>query len=75
LGGLTGLALSYPIVQQGLGRFLEENMGSWFPYFRIPVPVAVAAVVLAIGLALFAALIPAWRASKLDAVDALRRLG
>jgi putative ABC transport system permease protein len=75
LGGLAGLVLSYPIVQQGLGRFLEENMGSWFPYFRIPLPVALTAVALACLLALVAAAIPAWRASKLDAVDALRRLG
>ncbi len=75
LGGLGGLALSYPIVQQGMGRFLEENMGSWFPYFRIPAAVALAAVGVAVALALIAALIPAWRASKLDAVDALRRLG
>lgn len=75
LGGLAGLALSYPIVQQGMGRFLEENMGSWFPYFRIPATVAVGAVVIAVLLGLFAALIPAWRASKLDAVEALRRLG
>ncbi len=75
LGGLGGLAISYPIVQQGLGRFLEENMGSFFPYFRIPAQVGVAAIALAVALAFFAAVIPAWRASKLDAVDALRRLG
>jgi len=75
LGGLAGLALSYGIVQQGMGRVLEENMGSWFPYFRIPATVAVGAVMIAVLLGLFAALIPAWRASKLDAVEALRRLG
>jgi putative ABC transport system permease protein len=75
LGGLAGIALSYPIVQQAMGRWLEENMGSWFPYFRIPVTVAASAVVIAIVLGLVAALIPAWRASKLDAVEALRRLG
>lgn len=75
LGGLTGLAISYPIVQQGMGRFLEENMGAWFPYFRIPATVAAGAVLIAVLLGLVAALIPAWRASKLDAVEALRRLG
>ncbi len=75
LGGVVGLGLSYPIVQQSMGRWLEENMGSWFPYFRIPATVAAGAVVIAVLLGLFAALIPAWRASKLDAVEALRRLG
>jgi len=75
LGGLVGLGLSYPVVQQGMGRWLEENMGSWFPYFRIPALVSVGALVIAVMLGLVAALIPAWRASKLDAVEALRRLG
>lgn len=75
LGGVAGLALSYPIVQQGMGRWLEENMGSWFPYFRIPATVAALAVVIAVLLGLVAAIVPAWRASKLDPVDALRRLG
>lgn len=75
LGGLSGLVLSYPIVQQAMGRWLEENMGSWFPYFRIPATVAAGAVAIAVVLGLVAALIPAWRASKLDAVEALRRLG
>lgn len=75
LGGLAGLALSYPIVQQGMGRWLEENMGSWFPYFRIPALVSLGAIGIAVMLGLVAALIPAWRASKLDAVEALRRLG
>jgi putative ABC transport system permease protein len=75
LGGIVGLAISYPVVQQGMGRWLEENMGSWFPYFRIPALVGGGALLIAALLGLFAALIPAWRASKLDAVDALRRLG
>jgi putative ABC transport system permease protein len=75
IGGLVGLGISYPVVQQGLGRWLEENMGSIFPYFRIPLPVMGAALGLAALLALLAAVIPAWRASKLRAVEALRRLG
>ncbi|GMV14650.1 MAG: ABC transporter permease [Polyangiaceae bacterium] len=75
LGGVVGLGLSYPIVQQGMGRWLEENMGSWFPYFRIPALVSLGAIGIAVMLGLVAALIPAWRASKLDAVEALRRLG
>jgi putative ABC transport system permease protein len=75
LGGLLGLLVAYPFVQAGVGRFLEENMGAWFPYFRIPTSVAIAALVLAAAAAAIAAVLPAWRAAKLDVVDALRRLG
>ena len=50
-------------------------MGSWFPYTRLPGPVAAGAAAIAVLLGLFAELLPAWRASKLDAVEALRRLG
>ena len=34
VGGL-GILLAHPIVELGMGRFLEENMGAWFPYFRV----------------------------------------
>ena len=34
--GAVGVALSFPIVQQeSMGRWLEENQGGNFPYFRI----------------------------------------
>jgi putative ABC transport system permease protein len=75
LGSLLGLLISYPIVQQGLGRWLEERMGSFFPYFRIPPEVAALAVLFSVVLAAIAAALPAYRASKLDVVEALRRLG
>jgi putative ABC transport system permease protein len=75
IGGLVGLGLAYPLVQQGLGRFIEENLGAYFPYFRIATETAIAAPVLAICLALIAAVIPAYRASRLKVVDALRRVG
>jgi putative ABC transport system permease protein len=75
IGGAVGLGLAYPLVEQGVGKFLEANMGAWFPYFRIPGSVAILAVGLATAAAALAALIPAWRASRLDAVEALRRVG
>ena len=70
MGGGLGLLISYPIVQRGFGRFLEENMGAFFPYFRISASTTVAALILAILLAASAALLPAYRASKLDVVSA-----
>lgn len=74
-GGVLGLAIAYPFVEKGLGRWLEENMGAWFPYFRIAPSTIVAAITLAVVLAFVAAVIPAYRASKLSVVDALRRVG
>jgi putative ABC transport system permease protein len=75
VGGLIGLGLAYPLVEKGMGRFIEENLGSYFPYFRIAEDTAIAAPLIAIGLAAVAAAIPAYRASKLKVVDALRRVG
>lgn len=74
IGGAAGVLLSYPVVEQGLGRWLEENMGSFFPYFRIPPSAAAFALVLAMALGALAAAIPAYRASQLRVTEALRRI-
>jgi putative ABC transport system permease protein len=75
LGGGIGLLIAYPFVEKGLGRFLEENMGQIFPFVRIDPAVAGIALGLAIVLGLFAAIIPAYQASKLDVVTSLRKVG
>jgi putative ABC transport system permease protein len=74
IAGLVGLALSYPIVQLGLGKWLEENMGAFFPFFRLNPATAAVAVFLSILLGAVAATIPAIRASRLSVVDSLRRI-
>lgn len=74
LSGILGLALAYPIVELAMGRFLEENMGAFFPYFRIDRITMVTAILLAMGLSLIASVIPAYRASRLPVTDALRRI-
>jgi putative ABC transport system permease protein len=74
VGGLVGLGVSYPIIEQGMGRWLEENMGSFFPYFRIATSDSVIAMCLAFGLGIVAAILPAFGASKLRVTDALRRI-
>jgi putative ABC transport system permease protein len=71
---VAGVALSYPVVQQGLGRWIEENQGATFPYFRIEPATAATAFALAVALAMLAAALPAWRASRLTVTEALRRL-
>jgi putative ABC transport system permease protein len=74
LGGALGLGLAYPLVQEGLGRFLEENVGAFFPYFRIEPRTAGVAFGLACALALLAAVLPALGASRLKVTEALRRV-
>jgi putative ABC transport system permease protein len=46
-----------------------------FPYFRVLARDAVIAIALSIGLAVIAAMIPAYQASKLHVTDALRKFG
>jgi putative ABC transport system permease protein len=75
LGGAVGVALSYPLVTKGMGRFIEENMGNFFPFFRVGLTAALAALALAVGLGLVAALPPAYRTWKLNVITALRRVG
>ncbi len=74
LGGGLGLVIAYPFVEQGLGRWLEENMGGFFPFFDIAPETSAMALGLACVLGLFAAILPARRAARLNAIDAIRRI-
>ena len=75
LAGGLGCALSYPIIQLGVGRWLEENLGAFFPYFQVNIETALVAAVLSVLLGAVSAIIPAMQASKLTIIDALRRVG
>ncbi|MCW5829896.1 MAG: ABC transporter permease [Deltaproteobacteria bacterium] len=75
LSGLIGLVLAYPIVELGMGRWLEENMGAYFPYFRIDPVTAVTAVLLCGLLGVLASIPPAWGAARMKVTDALRQVG
>ena len=74
IGGLVGVALGWPFVELGMGRWLEENMGAFFPYFRVPPLVIVAAFFLAVVLGVAASILPARQAMKLRVTEALRRV-
>ncbi len=74
-GGVLGIMIAYPFVQEGVGRYLEENMGAFFPFFRIDPVTVVWAMVLAALLGVVAAALPAYNASRLNVIDALRRVG
>ena len=75
ISGLVGVGLAYPFVNNMMGRAIEENMGAWFPYFRVEPGTAVLAFVIAIGLSAVASLIPSIRAGNVAVTDALRRVG
>ncbi|HEX4477355.1 MAG TPA: FtsX-like permease family protein [Polyangiaceae bacterium] len=75
IGGVVGVLVAVPFINQGVGRYLEENMSGFFPYFRVAPHDAILAGLLALGLAALVAAIPAYQASKLNTIDALRRVG
>ncbi len=74
LGGALGLGLGYLLVDRGVGRFVEENMGSFFPYFRVSAGTAATAFALALSTSALAGALPALGASRLKVVDSLRRI-
>ena len=75
LSGAVGVGLAVPFVNNVIGRALEENMGAWFPYFRVEPKTAVLAIVIAAGLSAVASLMPSIQAGRVSVIDALRRVG
>ena len=74
-GGILGIMVSYPFVQELVGRFLEEQMGAFFPFFRIAPGTVLWAIALSVLLGGMAAALPAYNASRLNVVDSLRCTG
>jgi len=75
VGGLVGMSLCYLAIKGFMGRFIEENFGQFFPAFEVTPGIATAALGLSILLGLLAGLLPAYGTSKLNIVQALRRVG
>jgi putative ABC transport system permease protein len=75
LGGALGVAVGIPLINQAVGRFMEESFTGLFPYFRVLQRDAIIAIALSVVLAVVAAAIPAYQASKLNVIDALRKFG
>jgi putative ABC transport system permease protein len=75
LGGVIGVGLGYPFINAGVGQFIEENFAGMFPYFRMSSSDALLSLGIAVVVAAVAAAIPAYNASRLDVIDALRRVG
>jgi putative ABC transport system permease protein len=71
LASLVGLALALPLVQV-TGEWLEENMGKFFPAFRISGGTTATALALTLVLGALASVIPAVRAGRMQVTEALR---
>ncbi len=69
VGGGTGLLLAWMVTQGG------DPTGGMLPAFFLPTRDLVLGVVLVLVLGMAAGLLPAWQASRLRIVDALRRQG
>jgi putative ABC transport system permease protein len=74
IGGGLAVLVGYPMIN-GMGKYIEENMGNFFPYFELPGSAAVGGLLLAVGLGTIASVIPAIRASRLSVIDSLRQVG
>lgn len=74
LGGVLGTIAAWPFINVFVGRIIEENMASFFPYFGLEPAHMALGLGLSALLGAAAAAIPAWRASQLQVVDAVRRV-
>jgi putative ABC transport system permease protein len=75
LGGAVGVGIGVPLINEGVGRFMEENFTGLFPYFRVVERDVFIALGLSIVLSVIAAAFPAYQAGKLHVTDALRKFG
>jgi putative ABC transport system permease protein len=73
LGGLLGLALSYPLVGQAASRYLEESMR--LAPLSISVESALLALAIACILGAVAGFLPAYQLTRVKIVDTLRSVG
>lgn len=69
-GGVTGVALTYPAAHA-----IGEALKNWFPIFRIAPETVVLQIAASALVGAAAAVIPAWRGSKVRIVEGLRKMG
>lgn len=72
LGTLLGVGLGY-FVSEALGGYFREGYGLDVPFTRFTPGLAALSAVQSLAIGLFAALVPAWRASRVDALEVIRR--
>ena len=69
-GGLTGLALTFPAVQ-----VIKSYLGQYFRVFPLTRDTLGLGLAVALAVGLLAAILPAWRASRVTIAEALRKVG
>jgi len=70
-----GAALAYPVVELGIGRWIEANMAALIPEFRLQDGVLMGTALVVLLLALLVAAPLALRVTRTDIAGALRRVG
>jgi putative ABC transport system permease protein len=73
-GGLLGIFLATFLVN-GFGAWVEDNMGNFFPYFRLETDNTILAGMLAVAVGLVSAAVPSLTVLRMNVTGALRRLG
>jgi putative ABC transport system permease protein len=74
VSGVIGLVVAFPLVELGIGRWLEENMGQFFPVFRVTPATAALALGATLAIGAVSAAVPARRAGRLSVTESLRHL-
>jgi len=74
LGGVVGALVAWPFINVFVQRLIEEYMASFFPYFGLGLGTMALGISIAALLGGLAAAFPAWSASRLRVVDAVRRV-
>jgi putative ABC transport system permease protein len=69
-GGLVGEVLTFPAV-----HFFKIQLGQYFRVFPLTRATLILGLAVALAVGLLAALLPAWRASRLSIAEALRKVG
>ena len=69
-GGLLGLALTFPAV-----RLVRASLGQYFRVFPLTWTTLGLGLGVSLGVGVLAALLPAWRASRVSIAEALRKVG
>jgi putative ABC transport system permease protein len=73
VGAAVGVLLAAPVLRY-VGQLLEKAMGGFIGDFGMQLQPVVLSIAAALVLGMLAAAIPAWRAGRLNIVDALRRV-
>jgi putative ABC transport system permease protein len=69
-GGMAGVALTFPAV-----RVFQSQLGQYFRVFPLTRATLGLALAVALAVGVLAALLPAWRASRVSIAAALRKVG